>query len=306
MGPPWSSAFKPVMLTLCKQGVRTHDIPRNPERYITVAAPALTSVRLCPVGCECVKTPRRTSRQRIFSRRPRRDDPSGRSPAGHCPRRGKSGGHCCSCRGHRPPRRCRLVRLRVALWKPCPVILGSCFHPRPPAGLFSVAVRCGCFSLPRVPVDPCRCAGSAIVRPDHWSAGADQRAGPARAGNAGSGDRRHCPPVFHPSDHPCLPDRYRTSRPLRWPRSTVDVFSGVDHWLGVRAPRPGPVFSKRVPLSRPGCLLSRASPRHLQGEGHAPGNEDTTSGRGVRLHFEADPVEVAVGKGAGAQQQSHP
>ena len=48
---------KPVMLTLCKQGGLMTEVPLRRERCITLAGGALTSSRLCPVLCQCVKSP---------------------------------------------------------------------------------------------------------------------------------------------------------------------------------------------------------------------------------------------------------
>src|SRR6478672_12663135 len=136
----------------------------KPERCITVAAPALTSVRLCPVGCQCVKTPGKPSRYSVplqRARQPRRDWLAERP----CPRACDGGGSHCWCRGDGPPRGGRLVCLRTSQRQPGTVLLGSCLYPGPPARLLGLALRGGSVPLPRLPVDQGRRAGGPVVRP---------------------------------------------------------------------------------------------------------------------------------------------
>ena len=57
IGAPSVIWIKRVMLTLCKQGVIEAKMPRDRERCITFSGGVLTSSRLCPVVCQCVKAP---------------------------------------------------------------------------------------------------------------------------------------------------------------------------------------------------------------------------------------------------------
>ena len=251
------------MLTLCKQGVVVHEIPRNvSDASHRAAAPTVcpTMSGMVPVCQDPPINPSGTPLPDILRSRQQ-------------PRTAQSAGGGILC----PGRSCALIV--VAAQKPRPSWLpqaGTATNCSA-AGLvlsfwgavftlglllaFSAWLYSVADFLFRGSVDQgCR-AGCPAVCPDHRVSHADQRPGAGRPGHAPS--RRSSP------SSSCLPTRLSTMPPVQGVHRRLSDAGLSRFW------------PTSVRLMGRGLVTLPSSPGHLEGDGAAAGDEGSTSRRGM-------------------------